>query len=191
MTFAEIAEERGVDPWTAWFDIICDEGGYARWLNMYSKDLNDMYNPEFEAQLKIPYGCIESDGPLESPRGVTISSVDPRSYGTFPLVLGEYVRKRKVLSWEEAIKRMTSNPAQVMNLSDRGKLEEGFWADLVIFNPDTISHRATFQNALELSQGINHDIYPTGIKYVIVNGEIAVEKGKILGTKSGHVLRNI
>jgi N-acyl-D-amino-acid deacylase len=63
MTFSEIAEDRGVDPWTAWFDIICDEGGYARWLNMYSKDLNDMYNPEFEAQLKIPYGCIESDGP--------------------------------------------------------------------------------------------------------------------------------
>jgi N-acyl-D-amino-acid deacylase len=95
-----------------------------------------------------------------------------------------------VLSWEEAIKRMTSNPAQVMNLTDRGKLEEGFWADLVIFNPDTVSHRATFKNALELSQGINHDIYPTGIKYVIVNGEIAVEKGKILGTKSGHVLRH-
>jgi N-acyl-D-amino-acid deacylase len=189
-TFLEIAEDRGVDPWTAWFDIICDEEGYARWLNMYSKDLNDMYNPEFEAQLKIPYGCIESDGPLESPRGVTISSVDPRSYGTFPLVLGEYVRKRKVLSWEEAIRRMTSNPARVMGLTDRGKLKEGYWADVVIFDPDTISHKATFQNALELSQGINHDLYPNGIKFVIVNGEIAVEKGKIKGTRSGHVLRH-
>jgi N-acyl-D-amino-acid deacylase len=125
-----------------------------------------------------------------SPRGVTVSSVDPRSYGTFPLVLGEYVRKRKVLSWEEAIKRMTSNPARVMGLTDRGKLEEGFWADLVVFDPETIASKANFKNALEMSQGINHDLYPEGIKYVIVNGEIAVEKGKIQGTTSGHVLRH-
>jgi N-acyl-D-amino-acid deacylase len=190
LTFAEIAEARGVDPWTAWFDIIVDENGYARWLNLYTDDLEDMYNPEFEAQLKVPYGCIESDGPMMSPRGVTVSSVDPRSYGTFPLVLEEYVRKRKVLSWEEAIKRMTSNPAKVMGLTDRGQLKEGFWADLVVFDPETIASKANFKNALEMSQGINHDLYPEGIKQVIVNGEIAVEKGKLQGKTSGHVLRH-
>lgn len=190
MTFKEIAEKRDVDPWTAWFDIICDENGYARWLNLYSNSLDDMYNSETEWQLKVPYGCIESDGPIESPRGVTISSVDPRSYGTFPLVLGEYVRKRKVLSWEDAIKKMTSNPARVMNLTDRGQLKKGFWADVVVFDSNKIAHKATFRNSLELSQGINHDIYPVGIKYVIVNGVIVVEKGKLMGTTSGHVLRH-
>jgi len=189
-TFKEIAEEKNMDPWTCWFDIICEEKGYARWLNMYTDDLDDMYNEEFEYQLKLPYGCIESDGPLQSPRGVTVTSADPRAYGTFPLVLGEYVRKRNVISWEEAIKKMTYNSAQIMGLSDRGKIEEGLWADIVIFDPNTIEHKATFRNTLELSQGINHDVYPKGIINVIVNGQIAVEKGMLRGTKSGKVLRN-
>ena len=105
--FNEIAEIRGVDPWTAWFDIICDEEGYARWLLFLgSENVEDMYYPAYEECLKLPYGCVESDSPLSSPRGVTASSMDPRAYGTFPLVLSEYVRKRKVISWEMAIKQM-------------------------------------------------------------------------------------
>jgi N-acyl-D-amino-acid deacylase len=189
LTFREIAERRGVDPWTAWFDIICEEKGYARWLNLYSDDLEDLYNPEFEWQLKVPYGCIESDGPIESPRGVTATSVDPRSYGTFPLALGEYVRKRKILSWEEAIKRMTYNPSRTIGLKNRGQLKEDYLADIVVFDPDTIAERASFKNSLELSQGVNHNIYPVGIKYVIVNGSIAVEKGKLMNSSTGQVLR--
>jgi N-acyl-D-amino-acid deacylase len=189
MNFAEIAEERGVDPWTAWFDMEVEEKGYLRWLNFRGTSYEDMYNPALEKQLKTPYVCIESDAPIESPRGVTISSVDPRSYGTFPLVLGEYVRKRKVLSWEDAIMKMTSNPARSMGLKDRGLLRRGYWADIVVFNPETIAHRANFKNCLELSQGLNHDIYPAGIDYTIVNGVIVVEKGTLTGVRPGHVLR--
>lgn len=190
MTFDQIAEERGVDPWTAWFDMEVEEKGYLRWLNLYTDDLEDMYRPGLEETLKIPYGCIETDAPIESPRGVTITSVDPRAYGTFPLVLGEYVRKRKVLSWEDAIKKMTSNPAKAMGIKDRRLLKKGFWADIVIFNPETITHRANFKNCLELSQGINHNIYPIGIEYTIVNGVVVVEKGKLTGARPGHVLRH-
>lgn len=190
MTFDQIAKERGVDPWTAWFDMEVEEKGYLRWLSFYTGELEDMYNPELEEQLKVSYVSIETDAPIESPRGVTITSVDARTYGTFPLVLGEYVRKRRVLSWEDAIKKMTSNPAKTMGLKDRGLLKKGFWADIVIFNPETISHRANWKNCLELSQGINHNIYPIGIEYTIVNGVAVVEKRKLTGARPGHVLRN-
>ncbi len=190
-TFKEIAAMRAVDPWTAWFDIICDEKGYARWLTlMGSTSFEDMYSPALEESLKVPYGIIESDSPLSSPRGVTISSVDPRAYGTFPLVLSEYVRKRKVLSWESAIRQMTSNPAKAVGLKDRGLLKQGFWADVCIFNPETVAHRANWKNALELSQGINHNIYPEGIEYTIVNGTIVNNRGMITGARPGKVLRH-
>ena len=190
MTFDEIAEERGVDPWTAWFDMEVEEGGYLRWLNFRGASYEDMHNPALEEQLKVPYVCIESDAPLESPRGVTASSADPRSYGSFPLVLGEYVSNRKVLTWEDAIMKMTSNPAKSIGLQDRGLIEKGNWADIAIFDPESIEHRANFKNCLELSQGINHDVYPTGIDYTIVNGVVVVERGKLTGARPGHVLRH-
>lgn len=189
MTFSEIAEKRGVDPWTAWFDMEVEEKGYLRWLNFRGSSYEDMYNPSLVEQLKVPYVSIESDAPIESPRGVTVSSADPRSYGSFPLVLGEYVRKRGLLTWEDAIKKMTSNPAMTMGLTDRGLLKRDFWADIVVFDPETVSHRANFKNCLELSQGINHDVYPIGMDYTIVNGTIVVEKGKLTGARPGHVLR--
>jgi N-acyl-D-amino-acid deacylase len=190
-TFKEIAEIRDVDPWTAWFDIICDEEGYARWLNlMGTESFEDLYSPAFEEGLKVPYGSIESDSPISSPRGVTITSVDPRAYGTFPLVLAEYVRKRKVISWENAIKQMTSNPARAIGLKDRGLLKKDYWADVCIFNPETVTHRANWKNALELSQGINHNIYADGIEYTIVNGKVVNEKGMITGARPGKVLRH-
>ena len=104
-------------------------------------------------------------------------------------MLGEYVRKRKVLSWEDAIMKMTSNPARSMGLRDRGLLRRRYWADIVVFNPETIAHRTNFKNCLELSQGLNHDIYPAGIDYTIVNGVVVVEKGTLTGARPGHVLR--
>lgn len=191
-TFKEIAAMRKVDPWTAWFDIICDEKGYARWLTLMlgSQSFEDMYSPAVEESLKASYVSIESDSPLQSPRGVNITSVDPRAYGTFPLILGEYVRKRKVLTWEDAIKKMTLNSAEAVGLKGRGALREGFWADICIFNPETVRHRAHWKNALELSQGINHNIYPEGIEYTIVNGEVVNDRGMITGARPGKVLRH-
>ena len=81
MTFSEIAESRGVDPWTAWLDMMVEEGGYLRWLNFRGASYEDMYSPVFAEQLKVPYVSIESDAPIESPRGVTAISADPRAYG--------------------------------------------------------------------------------------------------------------
>ncbi len=191
-TFKEIAAMREVDPWTAWFDIICDEKGYARWLTLMlgSESFEEMYSPAVEESLKVPYCIVESDSPIQSPRGVNISSVDPRAYGTFPLILSEYVRKRKVLTWEEAIQKMTSSPAKAVGLKDRGLLRKGFWADLCIFDPGTVRPRVHWKNALELSQGINHNIYPEGIEYTIVNGTIVNNRGMITGARPGKVLRH-
>jgi N-acyl-D-amino-acid deacylase len=193
MTFSEIAEARGVDPWTAWFDILVEEQGYVRWLGFHGESYEDVYNPDFESQLKVPFVSIESDSPIESPRGVTITSTDPRSYGTFPLVLGEYVRKRKKITWEDAIMKMTLNPAKTIGLKDRGLLREGYWADITIFDPKIVSHKANFKNCLEVSplhKGLNYDLYPIGIHYTIVNGITVVEKGKMTGERPGQVLRH-
>lgn len=189
--FREIAGLRGVDPWDAWFDIICEEKGYARWLTLLgTTEFEDMYYEGYEECLKVPYGIVESDSPISSPRGVTITSVDPRAYGTFPLVLSEYVRKRNVIPWEMAIMQMTSNPARAMGLKDRGLLKKGYWADVCIFDPVNISYRANWKNALELSQGINHNIYAEGVEYTIVNGVIVNDHGKLTGARPGKVLRN-
>jgi N-acyl-D-amino-acid deacylase len=191
-TFGQIAKMRGVDPWTAFFDLICEEEGYVRWLTLLGghHSTDDMYYEQFEETLKVPYLSIESDAPILSPRGVGITSTDPRSYGTFPLVLSEYVRKRNVISWEQAIRMMTLNPAMTMGLRDRGLLQEGLCADICIFNPKTISHKATFRNALEMAMGINHDLYPVGVEYTIVNGVVVNDGGKLTGALPGKVLRN-
>ncbi len=190
-TFDRIAEDRGVDPWEALFDITCDEKGYVRWVWLLSSDRESMYWPAFEQNLKAPYGCVETDAPIQSPYGVTATSCDPRAYSTFPLVFGEYVRKRSVVTWEEAVKKMTLNPAQAVGITDRGVLKAGFWADVTVFNPETVAHKANFKNCLEISHpGINHDLYPVGIEYVMVNGVMAAERGKLTGSMSGRVLRH-
>ena len=104
----------------------------------------------------------------------------PRSYGTYPRVLGRYVREEKVVSLEEAIRKMTTLPAQRLNLQDRGALKEGMWADIVLFDPETVIDRATWTNPHQ---------YPDGIPYVFVNGELVIMHGKWAGTHPGKVLR--
>ena len=104
----------------------------------------------------------------------------PRWYGTFPRVLGRYVREKKVLSMEEAIHKMTFLPAKTMGLKDRGLIKIGNKADLTLFNPNTIIDNATFTNPHQFSDGI---------EYVFVNGKLAVDQTKFKPIKSGLVLR--
>lgn len=104
----------------------------------------------------------------------------PRNYGTYPRLLGHYVRKEATLSLEEAIRKSTSLPAQHMGFVDRGTIANGKWADLVVFDPDTIADEGTFQNPHQ---------YPSGIVYVLVNGVITVENGRITEARAGQVLR--
>jgi N-acyl-D-aspartate/D-glutamate deacylase len=104
----------------------------------------------------------------------------PRTYGTFPRVLAKYVREERLLSLEEAVKKMTSLPAGRVGISDRGALREGLFADIVVFDPATIRDKATFDDPHQ---------YPEGIEYVIVNGVPAVENGRLTGARAGRVLR--
>lgn len=104
----------------------------------------------------------------------------PRLYGTYPRVLGRYVRDEEVLPLEEAVRKMTALPARRLGLGDRGVLAPGYCADVVVFNPDTVIDRSTYTEPF---------LPPAGIEYVFVNGAAAVEQGKFNGTLAGRVLR--
>lgn len=105
----------------------------------------------------------------------------PRGWGTYPKVLGEYVREKGLLTLEEAIRKITSMPANFLGLQDRGLVKEGFWGDLVIFDPGTVRSRATYADPW---------MFPEGIHYVLVNGEVAVDGGELTGALAGRVLRH-
>lgn len=127
--------------------------------------------------MRHPQTMIASDGRLTEPGD---GHPHPRWYGTFPRVLGHYVRDEGVLSWADAVRKMTSLPADLMGLADRGELREGAFADIVIFDPATIVDRATFQAPHQ---------YPAGIPYVIVNGVVTVDGGEYLDVRPGRTLR--
>jgi N-acyl-D-amino-acid deacylase len=105
---------------------------------------------------------------------------NPRTYGTYPKILGQLVRDEKIMPMEQAIRKMTSFPAQRFGLSDRGILRDGMKADIVVFDPVTVSGVATFANPKQ---------FPLGIEYVFVNGTMVVEKGKHTGALPGEPLR--
>ena len=117
------------------------------------------------------------DGRLTAPG---IGHPHPRWYGTFPRVLGEYVRERGVLDLETAIHKMTSMPAQRIGLVERGEVREGWIADLVVFDPETVVDRATFEDPHQ---------YPEGIPWVFVGGVAQVEDGEFMDRRPGTVLR--
>lgn len=127
--------------------------------------------------MKHPKTMIASDGTISF---IGIGYPHPRSYGTFPRVLGKYVREDKVLTLEEAIKKMTYLPAQRMGLKDRGTIANGSFADVVIFDPKTIIDKASFENPHQ---------FPDGILYVLVNGVVSIYKGELTNEFSGKVLR--
>ena len=106
--------------------------------------------------------------------------VHPRCFGAFPRFLGKYVEREHAVNWEEAIYKITYGPAQKLGLKKRGLIKTGYWADLVLINPNSIIDKATFENPYQ---------YPEGIKYVIINGEVAIEDGIYTGKKSGKILK--
>ena len=127
--------------------------------------------------MRYPNTAVASDGGVRAPgEGLP----HPRSYGTNARVLAEYVRKRHVLTLEDAIRRMTSLPARTFNFHDRGLVREGAAADIVIFDPEKVEDRATF---------VNPHQYSAGFDYVLVNGKIAVEGGKLTSARGGCILR--
>ena len=132
---------------------------------------------DVDAIMAHPMTMIASDGRLTAPG---IGHPHPRWYGTFPRVLGEYVRERGVLDLETAVHKMTSMPARRMGLGERGEVREGWFADLVVFDPETVTDRATFEEPHQ---------YPDGIPWVFVNGVAQVEDGAFMDRRPGRVLR--
>jgi N-acyl-D-amino-acid deacylase len=130
--------------------------------------------------MKSPYGMVGSDGSAISPQGIWEKMIPhPRLYGTFPRVLGYYVREG-VISLPEAVRKMTGAPAQKMGFKDRGLLREGYVADITVFHPDYVRDVATFTDPQR---------YAAGIPYVIVNGEVVIEKAEHTGALPGKALR--
>ena len=164
----DIAELRGQEPADALFELLVQED---LGVNMVALGTNPHTLPAFVSH---PYGMIASDAILlgEYP--------SPRSYGCFPIVLAEFVRAEKHLRLPEAVRKMTSFPAQRLGLPDRGLLRDGFKADIVVFNPDTVKAPATREDPKR---------YPVGIEYVIVNGQVAIDRGENTGALAGRALR--
>ncbi len=132
---------------------------------------------DVERIMKHPWTAIGSDGRLTQPGE---GHPHPRWYGTFPRVLGQYVRERGVLTLEDAVRKMTSLPADRMGLTDRGRLVEGAWADIAVFDSATVIDRATFEAPHQ---------YPAGIPFVIVNGAVVVNADAFTAARPGRVLR--
>lgn len=165
----------GKEPSVLVLDLLREEGMKvgAIFLSMCDEDVEEI--------LRSPRTAIGSDAAARAPHGpLGRGKPHPRSYGTFPRVLGRYSREKKLFSLQEAVRKMTSLPAARLALQGRGRLVEGYWADLVIFDPEKIRDTATFENP--------HS-YPEGIGYVIVNGRVAVEAGDHTGILAGKVLR--
>jgi N-acyl-D-amino-acid deacylase len=123
---------------------------------------------------------VGSDGDALAPNGIlSQGKPHPRYYGTFPRILGKYVREENVLTLEEAVQKMTAISAQRFGLTGRGVIREGAWADLVLFDSQTVNERATFSDPHQ---------FPNGIPYVIVNGVVVIEQCEHTGALPGQVL---
>ncbi len=136
-----------------------------------------MDDADVERIMQHPQTMIASDGRLVVPGD---GHPHPRWYGTFPRVLGLYAREKKVIPLEVAIQKMTMMPANRLGLKERGCIKENTFADVVVFNPETVADKSTFQNPHQ---------YPEGIDFVFVNGTLAVDGGKFIDARSGVVLR--
>jgi N-acyl-D-amino-acid deacylase len=163
----EISEIKNKMPSEIAFDLLIEENAGVTMIIHWGKE------EDIISAMKHPYQMVGSDG-------IFGGKPHPRLYGTFPRMLGHYVRDKGVLTLEEAIRKMTSAPAQLLRLQNRGLIKESYWADIVIFNPDTVADCATYENPLEV---------PIGIQYVFVNGKMTVKSGEYCGETAGEVIR--
>jgi N-acyl-D-aspartate/D-glutamate deacylase len=172
---SELIAARGGDPVDVLFDVLLEENGSVPTVFFHHSE------QDMQHILKQPWTSVGSDGSAVSVDGPSgRSHPHPRYYGTFPRVLGRYVRELKVLTLPEAIKKMTSMNADKLGIADRGRLKEGMWADLVIFDAERVSDRATFENPHQ---------YPLGVPYVIVNGVVTIDGERHTGALAGRVVR--
>jgi N-acyl-D-amino-acid deacylase len=176
-SLGDIGRALGRDPADVAWDIVVAAAPKTSMALFFMMDEKDI-----EQALQIPWMSIGSDAGAAARPGEmdAIGLPHPRAYGNFPRVIAEYVRKRHVLTLEDAVRKMTSWPATRMRLFDRGALREGQWADVTVFNYERIQDNATYEDPVA---------FPTGIDYVLVNGQVVVDGGRHTGAKPGKVLR--
>jgi len=158
------------------FDILVEEGGSIPTVDEHytEKDMN--------LALAQPWCSVGSDGSAYAISGpLRRGNPHPRNFGTFPRVLGVYGRRTGLLRLEDAVRKMTSLSAAKLGLQDRGLLRPGNWADLTVFDPEHVMDRATYAEPFH---------YNEGIEYVIVNGQVVLDRGKHTGARPGRALRH-
>jgi N-acyl-D-aspartate/D-glutamate deacylase len=174
-TLAEVAAMRGTDPAATAIDLVVEDNSRIGVCYFMMSDDN------VRKKVAQPWVSFGSDEEASATEGVFLESNNhPRAFGTFARVLGKYSRDEGVVALEEAVRRMTSLPAENIGISDRGRLAEGFFADVVVFDPATVQDHATFEDP-------HH--YATGIRHVFVNGEQVLADGEHTGATPGRVVR--
>jgi len=168
MSLADVMADRGLDA----VDVVCEL--------LLEEDLRvnqvttGPWKPTMEPFFRHPAGMVGTDSTFIG------AKPSPRTYGSYPRVLGEFVRQEHWLGLEEAVRKMTSAPADRLGLRDRGRLADGLKADIVVFDPQAVRSNATYDEPRQ---------FPDGIEWVIVNGVVVVERGEHTGALPGRVLR--
>jgi N-acyl-D-amino-acid deacylase len=177
LTVYQAAEKVRKDPFEFLFDLLIEEEAAisAIYFTMSEENLRRFFSKDY-IFVASDSGCRSIKGPLAK------GKPHPRIFGTFPRVIRKYVREERLLDLKKAIYKMTWQPAERFKIEKRGKIAEGFYADLVLFDFDKISDRSDFLDPFH---------YAEGIEYVWINGVCAVEKGKLTGKKAGHPLKKI
>ncbi|MGH8323593.1 MAG: N-acyl-D-amino-acid deacylase family protein, partial [Steroidobacteraceae bacterium] len=174
-TLAEVARQRGVTPEDAAIDLVIEDG--SRVGVAYSL----MSEENIRRELALPWVSFGSDTDASAPEGIFLKShPHPRAYGNFARALGKYVREEKVVSLEQAVRKLTALPAATLSLTDRGMLKAGDFADVVMFDPQTIQDHATYERPQQLA---------TGVENVWINGIQALRSGEATGRPSGRAVR--
>ena len=174
-TLTEVAKMRGKSPEETAIDLVIQDGSRVGTVYFLMTEEN------IKKQIKLPYMSFGSDAGTMSPEGVfSKSSTHPRAFGNFARLLGKYVREENVISLEEAIYKLTGLPASNLKIQKRGQLKNGYFADVVVFDPKEISDHATFENPMQ---------YATGVEHVWVNGTHVLENGKHTGAYGGRFVK--
>ena len=170
----EAAKAAGKDPYDFVFELLIAERGNVGCV-WYIIDEDDL-----KLAMKQPWVSVGSDGSALATSGPLRAGVPhPRSFGTFPRVLGRYVRDEHVITLEQAVHKMSGLTASQLHFTDRGVIKDGFAADLVIFDPAIVADRATFTDPFQ---------YPLGIETVVVNGQVVLDQGRHTGARPGVVI---
>jgi N-acyl-D-amino-acid deacylase len=173
-TLAQIAQQRGKDPVETLLDLLVEDSSSIGTAYFITAEEN------IRKLMPLPWISYGSDEAAQAPEGVFLKSMPhPRAYGNFARVLGKYVRDEKLLSLQAAVRKLTSLPATNLGLDQRGLLREGYFADVVVFDPQTIADRATYAQPHQ---------YAVGVKHVFVNGVQVLKDGEHTGAKPGRAL---